>query len=266
MLSQCLDRLAPGLQNYPAENYEVIVSDDGQNFSAEAFCYENYQWVCHTRGAQKGPAANRNNGARLAKNDWLIFLDDDCIPDRLLLENYAYFIKHNPSCKVFEGRISAIGEQTAFNEECPVNEYGGNLWSCNFCISKDFFTKLNGFDEEYPFAAMEDIDFKTRIEQIEEIIFCRNAGVLHPWKEIGNPTDKFEKSFISCRIFLDKWPDQNKNFSTVVQIKKCLHHFFFKLIPGIMKFRLKGIGYVFELYAFMMRLAYYQLKKGYLFK
>jgi GT2 family glycosyltransferase len=251
LLAKCLDRLAPGVQTITAAEYE-------------AFCKQNYPWVRYTRGPRRGPAANRNNGARLAENEWLVFLDDDCIPDNTLLAEYALIIENKPDCKVLEGVIAAIGRKTAFNQECPVNETGGNLWSCNFCLLKTVFRQTGGFDESFPFAAMEDIDFKTRLEQDYNIQFCSKARVVHPWKTIVSPAQKFKQSFISCSIYLEKWPDQNRYFSTLSQLKKLVHHFIFKLIPNLLRYRFRGTLYVVSYYSFLLQLAVFQGKKGYI--
>jgi len=40
-----LDCLAPGVQTLPAEQYEVIVSDDGRQTTAEEMIRERYPWV-----------------------------------------------------------------------------------------------------------------------------------------------------------------------------------------------------------------------------
>ncbi|MFM6224388.1 MAG: glycosyltransferase family 2 protein, partial [Dolichospermum sp.] len=62
LLAKCLDCLAPGMQTLPADQYEVIVSDDGYQSTAQEMIEQNYPWVKWVAGPGKGPAANRNNG------------------------------------------------------------------------------------------------------------------------------------------------------------------------------------------------------------
>jgi glycosyltransferase involved in cell wall biosynthesis len=81
LLAKCLDCLAPGVQTLPADQYEVIVSDDGYESTAQEMIQQNYPWVKWVAGFRKGPAANRNNGAKYATGEWLAFTDDDCLPD-----------------------------------------------------------------------------------------------------------------------------------------------------------------------------------------
>src|ERR1700733_6028896 len=88
LLSSCLDRLAPGVQTFPANLYEVVVSDDGEPTIDELLA-ERYPWATCLKGPRKGPAANRNNGARFAHAKWIAFTDDDCVPDSGWLAAYA---------------------------------------------------------------------------------------------------------------------------------------------------------------------------------
>src|SRR5688500_16117871 len=80
LLALVLDRLAPGTQTLPADQYEVIVTDDGSITTAEAMIREKFSWARWTQGPRKGPAANRNHGASLAQGEWIAFTDDDCLP------------------------------------------------------------------------------------------------------------------------------------------------------------------------------------------
>ena len=63
MLAKCLDRLGFGTQSLAANQYEVIVSDDGSTVTAEEMIQAQYPWAKWVKGPGKGPAANRNNGA-----------------------------------------------------------------------------------------------------------------------------------------------------------------------------------------------------------
>src|SRR5271155_4241866 len=80
ILSVCLQRLAPEIQNLSPDLFEVIVTDDALGDDPHDSLTQEYPWVRHNRGPQKGPASNRNSGAKSARGDWLIFVDDDCLP------------------------------------------------------------------------------------------------------------------------------------------------------------------------------------------
>src|SRR5438132_703059 len=79
LLVKCLDALYH-IKQKANINYEVIVTDDSIEGLAEEVTKEYNGFVKWCEGPHRGPAANRNNGARYANGEWLIFLDDDCIP------------------------------------------------------------------------------------------------------------------------------------------------------------------------------------------
>jgi GT2 family glycosyltransferase len=180
-LAACLARLAPGAQTLAATEYEVIVTDDGQR-SAEAALAKQFPWVTWVAGPRRGPAANRNCGARQARGEWLAFTDDDCEPDAGWLKAFALVVEAGEA-RVLEGRTSPTGERSRLDMECPANESGGCLWSCNFAIEKALFESVGGFDEEFPGAAIEDIDLHWRLrEQGIAAQFVREARIGHAWR------------------------------------------------------------------------------------
>ncbi|MFM6530798.1 MAG: glycosyltransferase family 2 protein, partial [Dolichospermum sp.] len=69
--------------------------DDGYQSTAQEMIEQNYPWVKWVAGPGKGPAANRNNGAKYATGEWLAFTDDDCLPDPQWLASYGEAIANN---------------------------------------------------------------------------------------------------------------------------------------------------------------------------
>lgn len=183
LLSKCLSCLAPSNQTIDSSTYEVIVTDDSEENRANPLIEENYAWAKWIEGPKRGPAANRNNGAKNATGEWLIFIDDDCLPIQDCLAAYLK-ATNKGSCTVIEGKTIADRPKQRFDEEAPINEDGNKLWSCNFAIQKKTFEKVKGFDETFPYAAMEDIDFYVRILKDNSIEFVPQALVIHPWRRI----------------------------------------------------------------------------------
>ena len=183
LLAKCLDRLAPNVQTLAADQYEVIVSDDGHESTAEDMIRESYPWVKWVAGPRKGPAANRNNGAKYAQGEWLVFTDDDCLPDPQWLAAYAESTKG--TALALEGAIHPLGDLDRDMAECPVNMVGGYFWSANIAVQRTLFDQIGGFDANYPVAAHEDQDLKLRIDNFTEIIFVSDAIVVHPVRLIS---------------------------------------------------------------------------------
>lgn len=206
LLSNCLSLLAPSKQDINSFDYEIIVSDDSKLNAAKELIENNFNWVKWIEGPKRGPAANRNNGAGKAKGSWLVFLDDDCLPQPRWLNEYAAAISnYSAEYQVLEGKTMPDRPKTRYDEEAPVNLEGGKLWSCNFSIRADVFWELGGFDEEFPFPAMEDVDFHLRIKKESgiKIKFLPTAVIIHPWRRV-KAFKSFKKHLKSHAFFSKK--------------------------------------------------------------
>lgn len=179
LLARCLDRLAPGTQTLPAGEYEVIVSDDGSKSTAEELIRTQYPWAKWVPGPRRGPAANRNSGARQAKAPWIAFTDDDCVPDLGWLQSFVAALR--PEVQVYEGKTTSVEPYCPLIAEAPVNLTGGNLWSCNMMIAASLFHRIGGFDETFPYANQEDSDLRERLRyQGHSLLFVEEAIIDHP--------------------------------------------------------------------------------------
>jgi GT2 family glycosyltransferase len=179
LLRRCLDRLAPGAQRFDSSRYEVIVSDDAALGTAATALATTHPWVRVVSGPQRGPAANRNGGARAARGEWIAFTDDDTEPSPHWLA--AFSTAMVPQTNVYEGRTICEGGFGSPLFHAPVNEAGGKLWSCNFLVQATLFASIGGFDEAFRFPHMEDQDLRERLSSRgEPIAFVRDAVVNHP--------------------------------------------------------------------------------------
>ncbi|MDQ6814908.1 MAG: glycosyltransferase [Bacteroidota bacterium] len=186
VLSMCLNLLSPKVQTFDGNQYEVIVTDDGKESPAKKMIETRHPWVQWIEGPHKGPAANRNNGAKYAKGEWLVFFDDDCLPATNILNTYNSYIVNHSGINVLEGKVERPNRRTSVLDYAPCNYNGGNLWSCNFAIIKPLFKEIGGFDENFKYAHLEDNDLKKRIEASgEKILFAVEAKVHHPWRKLN---------------------------------------------------------------------------------
>lgn len=261
LLGKCLDQLNPLIQTVAAEFYEVIVTDDSKANNAKEFISSNYNWVTWLKGPGKGPAANRNNGASHAKSAWLVFVDDDCEPTRRFISEYINGITNYPDFKVFEGATDADREMKRFDEEAPVNLRGGLLFSCNFAILKAYFAQLQGFDENFPFPAMEDTELAYRIKQDKnDFFFLKNALVIHPWRKKKHIVKMTLKRFDAALYFIKKHPSEKHKFGFRYYMRAFAHQVINTAKYG-KKFRFRGFGKKLVLDSMLIYCALYMLFK-----
>jgi GT2 family glycosyltransferase len=182
-LGDCLMRLAPGAQTLAPERYEVIVTDDSQANPARELISQRFPWAKWVQGRGRGPATNRNNGAKSARGSWLVFIDDDCLPEPDLLSLYAK--NTGGEALALEGAIHPLGDAGQDMVECPVNTTGGYFWSANIAVQRALFESLGGFDPDYPMAAHEDQDLHFRLCQRTQVKFLPDARVFHRVRKIA---------------------------------------------------------------------------------
>jgi glycosyltransferase involved in cell wall biosynthesis len=182
LLRKCLKAFENSNQAIFDGMYEVTVTDDSKDGIAKELIKKEFSWANWVEGPHRGPAANRNKGAKNSLGEWLVFIDDDCLPSSDLLKNYQNAIAKNPGKLAFEGSIvpddwSLMKKEMA---ECPINTNGDCFWSANICINSMLFAAINGFDETFPLAAMEDLDIYERLKKFTEIPFLKECVVVHP--------------------------------------------------------------------------------------
>ena len=256
LLARCLERLAPEVQRGFAGTHETIVSDDGSAPTAQALIAARFTWARWLEGPRRGPAANRNHGSRNATGEWLVFVDDDCIPDPDYLAALAHALAAYPETNVFEGRTYVDRPRRSLAESAPVNESGGCLWSCNFAIRRSLFEAMNGFDERFQYPAMEDVEFRLRLKQRSEYFrFVREAAVCHPWRAVNAGRDhaRYEQSLL---LYLRIHPEEAEHFTSAQCLLGNARTFLRSTLPALWQLCGTGAGSVLREHLYQCGLAW----------
>jgi GT2 family glycosyltransferase len=165
---------------------EVIVA--GQQTNLE--CGDLPQLVYLAVHERPTPARNRNAGARYASGDWICFTDSDCLPQPDWIEKLLKALR--PAASVYAGSVDVAAEisywgrcdhligfsqQAAGIAEKDMINYAATL---NFCIRRELFLDMHGFDEHFETPGGEDRDLCWRLEQAgEKILYVPQASVIH---------------------------------------------------------------------------------------
>jgi GT2 family glycosyltransferase len=159
----------------------IRVCDDSSNDESEKMLGAEFPSVSCSRGPRKGPAANRNAGAKLSDSEWLIFVDDDCIPREGYIAAYLEAFESRESSGLWHGLTFPLPEPPSLLYEAPsVKGPQPVFGSCNFAISKQLFEANGGFDERY-FPSFEDIEFFSRLGRLGIHAQCVWGAVVdHP--------------------------------------------------------------------------------------
>ncbi len=162
----CLAALAQ--LDYPNEQYEVIVVDDGSRTPLDATVapFHSQMNVALIRQQNAGPAAARNTGVRQASGDYIAFTDDDCMPEAHWLKEFANALQASPDAMVGGRTINALPKNLYSSASQALIDYlysyysgatqGVFFASNNIAMSKTHFLDIGGFDVSFPLAAAED--------------------------------------------------------------------------------------------------------------
>jgi len=166
-----IDRLLEALTKQNFENFEVVVSDaqskDGiQKVIAEFKGKLDLKFVA---SPPKGPAAGRNQGAKLARGEWLLFLDaDDDINDpnfiNTLLDEALKRKWSTVSAKIKVRQASLVERSGVWANYLYIKLLARTKHPVapGWCIftKSTIFKELGGFNEKIQFG--EDYDYVSR--------------------------------------------------------------------------------------------------------
>ncbi len=150
---------------------EVIVIDDGSTDRSRLLVERDYPQVRYVRQVHTGVSAARNHGIRLARNNWVAFLDsdDEWHADKLALQCEA--LKQQPDYRVCHTDEIWIRNGRRVNPMHKHSKQGGWIFQqclplcamspSSILIHKEVFAAVGYFDEALP--ACEDYDLWLRI-------------------------------------------------------------------------------------------------------
>jgi glycosyltransferase involved in cell wall biosynthesis len=164
------------------KNIEVIVVDDGStDQSAAAVKAINDPRIRYYYQANSGlPAAARNQGIRLAKGEWVAFLDHDDVwlPNKLAMQMNA--LGRDPGIKLISGNMTFLDDRTPR----PIMRYRqrslnnltdlivqNRVMTTTALANKAVLDELGGFRENRDLMAVEDYDLWLRIAQKYKILY-----------------------------------------------------------------------------------------------
>ncbi len=215
-------------------SFEIIVVDNDSKNNLKKALIKKYPNVKYIKSPHNlGFGAGINYGEKIAKGEFLFFLNPDTIVKKGAIENLYKFIrnkkkiglvaplllKNNKALYSLQGTKilspkNAIFSLTIlgniFKNNKIANEYWLKDWNKNknkevdvvpgtaFMVKKDFFEKIGMFDEQF-FLYFEEFDLCKRIRDLGyKNYIITSAKVIHKWgvstKQLKNKDSIFKKS------------------------------------------------------------------------
>ncbi len=182
---RCLSGLVAAV---PPPSEIIVVADGDADDSwllAKAFGAQVLR--TSTRG---GPAQARNLGARTACGDILFFVDADVtIPADAVSQVVAAFAREPDLAAVFGSYDDEPGAANFLSQyknllhhyvHQTAREEASTFWGACGAIRREVFLALGGFDEQYRWPSIEDIELGSRLRQAgKQIRLCKTLQVKH---------------------------------------------------------------------------------------
>ena len=223
--------------DYPIDMFEVILVDDD---SKEKFKIQNSKFKIHiidNLRTSNSPKKNAINTAiAIAKNDWIITTDADCVMQPKWLKTFDHYIQENNSKMIAAGVFyKTSGSFLDHFQQLDLlslqgttigsfgNSKGFMCNGANFCYQKAFFHELNGFEGNSNVASGDDVFLlqKAIANDPEAVRFLKSEMAIVETQTMKNWRDLFFQ-----RV---RWASKTANYTSFYAKQLGLSVFFMNL-------------------------------------
>jgi GT2 family glycosyltransferase len=182
-------------QTLPRERFEVLIGDDGSTDGSTDDLETEGGWVRVLKGPPRSSYAARNRAAAAARAPLLAFCDADCQPEPGWLEAGIAAVESAEPETLAAGRVrflvpdrptvwTLVDMDTTKDHRREVEI--GNAETANLFVRREFFERLDGFDDTIPEHG--DFDFALRaVAAGAKLEYAPEVIVWHPTRDTAKP-------------------------------------------------------------------------------
>jgi len=232
LLQKCLDSLL----NVRYDNFEIILVDNNSTDGTVEFITKNHPSIIIIKlDSNKGFAEPNNIAAKLAKGEYLLFLNNDTIVTPNFISEMVKVMETDKKIAICQslllkpdGSIDSSGDfidnlGVVYNSKTKIDEIRevSSAKGASMLVRSDIFKKLNGFDQKF-FVTFEDVDLCWRSWILGYRVLIIPTSIVY---HIGGITIKKLKSEIAFHGFKNQISMKITNFETKLVFKKLLIFF-----------------------------------------
>ncbi|MDQ7824160.1 MAG: glycosyltransferase [Candidatus Eremiobacteraeota bacterium] len=209
-------------QNFPKDQYEIIVVDDGSE-DGTSDMVRSLSGPCSLRlitQGHDGLSIGRNRGIKSAVGDYVLFIDDDIIADENLIAEHMRFHRIHPR-SVVKGWVNHTSELDRKVPQFTIADFcTAFFWTSNVSIARKYLLEVGLFDEDFREYGWEDLELGLRLRNYGLVSrYNKKAIVFHyksKWKKSDIPRliEQTKAKGRTALIFLAKHPGMRVRFAT----------------------------------------------------
>jgi len=192
--SQALIRNLDALSNQSEKNFDIIIVN---NSSSSSNSLNNGSLnICQINlDNNYGPSLARNIGAEHSRSPYLVFLDDDAVPDRCYIEKIITHFRHHDICGLRGKILSPVGGYVPdmYDLGDEVIPYAADMEG-NCAFKKEVFNQAGGFSEWLFHGEGMDLSYRIYMQQgedIDKILYFPDVIIHH--QPYGNQLYRLER-------------------------------------------------------------------------
>ncbi|MBI2029189.1 glycosyltransferase [Candidatus Gottesmanbacteria bacterium] len=237
-------------------NIEFIVSDCTPDDSLEKAILKDFgNKIKYTRPQYQGISNNKNNGAKFASNQILIFCDSDIEVNKDTLLKTINALKENPKAAAVTGKViwrggeknGLVDRPSSDNSIVKVKQFSyiDVIYSRYISTYKDVFFNVGGYDEAAFNMHGEGSDLSIRYWRSGYPLTYEKNVIIHHVHEapfsaairVNSPELRVAMDLVLLMYKYDMSSSENPNFSRVLYniFKKYNKNASYKVLQGIVK-------------------------------